>query len=336
MNPKISIILPIYKVEKYITKCVATCCSQDGVDYNQFELILVDDSTPDNSIQVAEKELANYPSVHYKVVHRKNGGLSAARNTGIESAIGEYLWFVDSDDYVNENALQVLFSYLANEKYDIIRFRHSTIYKNGNMQDGEIGSMKPIECTGYELLKRHGFLSVCGGIYKRSFVNEHSLRFKEDRIWEDSEFNLRAYSLARKCLEIGNAFYYYIRREESISDCKATPHSTASRLKNVDDLMAFFEKETDKEHLSILSNHICGTVIAAIAGFKEMGNEALKPFRKEIKAKRNHYLSWAKYAKNKRAYVLFYAYGFMPTMVEAILSKRMYSAIKRSQQLQSR
>ena len=86
MKPIFSIILPIYGVERYIAKCISTCCNQKGVSANDFELILVDDESPDDSIIVAERVLRDYPNISYQIIHRKNGGLSAARNTGIENA----------------------------------------------------------------------------------------------------------------------------------------------------------------------------------------------------------------------------------------------------------
>ena len=130
-KPLFSIILPIYKVEKYISKCISTCRNQKGIEYAKYELILVDDSSPDNSIAIAQEELNKHPGIQYTIVHRPNGGLSAARNTGIETAKGEYIWFVDSDDYISEEALRILEPLLNKNAYDIIRFQHVIVLKNG-------------------------------------------------------------------------------------------------------------------------------------------------------------------------------------------------------------
>lgn len=334
MSVLFSIILPIYKVEKYIAKCIESCCCQTGVDYDQYELVLVDDSTPDGSIDIARQVLEKHVGIRYRIVRRPNGGLSAARNTGIENSRGEYLWFVDSDDFISNDALLVLSEYIkGGNNYDIIRFRHNIIYINGIEDNNDLPSMKSIESDGYDLLRRHRFLSVWGGVYRHSFVNGHRLRFKEGRIWEDSEFNIRAYSLADKCLEIGNSFYNYIRRETSISAIRATPFAITSRLQNANDLITFFEKEKDLHKLSIVATHICGGIIASIAGLREMGNEAMMPFRSQIIAQRHTYLQWAKLASDKRIWMVLWLYGFIPQAIERFLSYRIHKVIKRSQHL---
>lgn len=336
LNPIFSIILPIYKVEKYISKCISTCCNQVGISFDQYELILVDDFTPDNSINVAQKELDKYPGIQYKIIHRPNGGLSAARNTGIEASKGEYIWFVDSDDYISETALKILATYIKEDTYDIIRFQHTTILKNGIQENNNTINTLPLKCKGYDILRRHNFLSACNVVYKRSFINDNMLRFQEGRIWEDSEFNIRAYSLALNCLEIRDPLYFYIRREHSISDCKATPKSISSRLKNVDDLIEFFKYEQDPYKLSIISNHLMSNIIAAISGLKEMGKKELLPFRKAIQLKRKTYLSVAKYSGDKKIWLIIWLYGFSPQIIEGLLSYRMQRTIMKNQQLHTR
>lgn len=335
-NPIFSIILPIYKVEKYISKCISTCCNQVGISFDKYELILVNDSTPDDSIDIAQKELDKYPGIQYKIIYRPNGGLSAARNTGIDASTGKYIWFVDSDDYISEKALNILATYIKEDTYDIIRFQHTTILKNGIQENNNIINTLPIKCKGYDILRRHNFLSACNVVYKRSFINDNMLRFHEGRIWEDSEFNIRAYSLANNCLEIRDSLYYYIRREYSISDSKATPKSINSRLKNVDDLIEFFKHEKDRYKLSIISNHLMNNIIAAISGLQEMGKKELLPFRKEILCKRKIYLSLAKYSSNKKIWLIIWLYGYFPQIIETLLSYKMQRTIIKSQQLQTR
>ena len=335
-KPLFSIILPIYKVEKYISKCISTCCNQKGIEYAKYELILVDDSSPDNSIAIAQEELNKHPGIQYTIVHRPNGGLSAARNTGIETAKGEYIWFVDSDDYISEEALRILEPLLNKNAYDIIRFQHVIVLKNGIQDNSNTINTPPIKCDGYDILRRHNFLSAWNEVYKRSFINDNILRFKEGRIWEDSEFNIRAYSLASNCLEIKDSLYFHIRREDSISDCKATSRSTNSRLRNVDDLIEFFKDEKDTYKLSIISKHLIGIIIAAVSGLKEMGNKTLHPFRKEIQLKRKTYLSLAKYSSDKKIWLIIWLYGFFPQIIEGLLSYRMQHTIMKNQQLHTR
>ena len=127
--PKISIIVPVYNVEKYLEKCVKSILNQTFTD---FELILVDDGTPDSSgvicDQFAEKD------ERIKVIHKKNGGLSDARNTGIEVAKGEYIGFVDSDDYIAEDMYELLYTNIVNEEADLSICGIYDVYENKEAQ----------------------------------------------------------------------------------------------------------------------------------------------------------------------------------------------------------
>lgn len=109
MNPKISIIVPVYKVEKYLYRCIDSILSQSFTD---FELLLIDDGSPDNCGATCDDYAAKDPRV--RVFHKENGGVSSARNLGLENAVGEWIWFVDSDDTVEANALNIINTYIEN------------------------------------------------------------------------------------------------------------------------------------------------------------------------------------------------------------------------------
>ena len=104
---KVSIIIPVYNVEAYIEDCIASVMAQD---YEQLEVLIVDDCTPDQSISIVEKMISGYEGPHtYRIIrHAKNGGQSAARNSGISEAAGELIYFLDSDDYICEKAISNL------------------------------------------------------------------------------------------------------------------------------------------------------------------------------------------------------------------------------------
>lgn len=137
---KLSIIVPIYNVAPYLRKCVDSLLAQDIFDY---EIILVDDGSTDNSGIIADEivrevmdyesncqsPIANRPTL--SVIHQENAGLSAARNEGIAKAKGEYIWFVDSDDYVEPNVLGVLMEQIERDKLDVLRFRYQNVRESG-------------------------------------------------------------------------------------------------------------------------------------------------------------------------------------------------------------
>ena len=115
MQPKLSVIIPVYRVEKYLDACVRSVLNQA---FHDIEIILVDDESPDTCPQICDKYASEYSNV--KVIHKKNGGLGFARNSGLEVATGEYVAFLDSDDYVEHNAIEILLSEAIQCKTDVV------------------------------------------------------------------------------------------------------------------------------------------------------------------------------------------------------------------------
>lgn len=114
----LSIIIPIFNVERYIDKCIQSVLNQRLLSI-EYEVILVNDGTQDNSMQIAMKAIENHlPICHVKVVEQSNEGLSAARNKGLSIASGDYVWFVDSDDYISHDSIEIISYYIA--KYSLI------------------------------------------------------------------------------------------------------------------------------------------------------------------------------------------------------------------------
>lgn len=214
----VSVVMPVYKVEKYIEKSVESICRQHFS--GNLELILVDDGTPDESISVAEMTIRKYPQVNCKIVRKKNGGLPSARNFGMKYAEGKYICFIDSDDIISENHIQYLYD--LNQKYNLI----------ASYADFELTSEKnregvEVENDGYELIERksllNGFLNrylkihCCAILYNYSYLKENDLIFNEKlRYGEDIEFMWRVFP---KIDKIGHAkvkSYKYLQRPNSI------------------------------------------------------------------------------------------------------------------------
>lgn len=175
---RVSIILPVYNVEKYIEDCVESIVNQTS---KAFELIVVDDETKDNSISLAEAQLKK-SDVDYKIIHRKNGGLSAARNTGIKAAQGDYLCFVDSDDVINPQYVETLLNDIEENEVSmaIANFKWVTDKdkKNFDISDkhGEIVDKKDFL---YKILRRQIFNYFGCFMISRAYILEHELWFDE-------------------------------------------------------------------------------------------------------------------------------------------------------------
>ena len=133
---KLSIIVPIYNVAPYLRKCVDSLLAQDISDY---EIILVDDGSTDNSGAIADELVDAFrlsplaSRLEMRVIHQANAGLSAARNTGIMAAQGEYILFVDSDDYLHPNTLGTLLEQMEHDNLDVLRFRYQNVKENGEV-----------------------------------------------------------------------------------------------------------------------------------------------------------------------------------------------------------
>jgi glycosyltransferase involved in cell wall biosynthesis len=210
-----SIIVPIYKVERYLEKCIDSLLHQT---YKDIEIILVDDESPDKCPEICDKyvELDN----RIKVIHKKNGGLSDARNKGLEIARGEYVLFVDSDDYIERDTCEHFCSY-AEKKYDIII--GDAIVENGH----EIFHIEPSDVvySGKEylkkaLLQKKAPMATWLNIYRREFLLDHNLQFKYGILHEDEEFTPRAFLEAQSVICSGVCFYHYVIHENSITTQK--------------------------------------------------------------------------------------------------------------------
>lgn len=176
-NPQVSIIVPVYKVEKYLPGCIESILSQS---YSDFELLLIDDGSPDKSGEICDEYAAR--DVRIRVFHKTNGGVSSARNLGIEEAKGEWIMFVDSDDFIDADTLKVCSGYFL--KYDLIRFSMRLVLNKENTRwnDIEIANNDTKEEYFSKVVSRNAILGVCGGIYKKSIFKDNNIKFSTDLI----------------------------------------------------------------------------------------------------------------------------------------------------------
>lgn len=127
MNPILSIIIPVYNVENYVEHCITSCLKQN-ILISEYEIIIVNDGSTDNSLFIAEKTATGHPNI--KIISQCNKGLSMARNKGLSLAQGDYIWFVDSDDYIEENCLKQIIE-TCKKGYDVISVGWGFCYETG-------------------------------------------------------------------------------------------------------------------------------------------------------------------------------------------------------------
>lgn len=219
MALKLSIIVPIYNVEKYLHKCVDSLLHQD-LDPEEYEIILVDDGSPDRCGEICEEFKAQYANII--VVHCENGGLSSARNRGIDKAQGDYVMFVDSDDYLEQNVLKALVEKMKVDDLDVLRFNYQNVNEKYEVFEPN-KTYKPFVdycdeiCNGLVFLtERLGF-----GCYVWQFIIRRKMladcRFKEGIYFEDTEWTPRLLLNAKRVTSIDTMVYNYLMREGSIT-----------------------------------------------------------------------------------------------------------------------
>lgn len=323
-----SLIIPVYNVEKYISKCLLSCIRQKDIFPSEYEIILVDDGSPDNSIGVASAIIQNYPSYQVRVIHRENGGLSAARNTGLREAYGKYIWFIDSDDWIEENALYLLKQKLSDiGRAEILSFNHRIVYPDQKISP--ISESKNYSGDGFDFLKRNNFLSAWERIYQKEFLDKHRLMFCEGYLWEDAQFNIRALSVCQCHYYYGVSLYYYVRRENSITTSGISELMEKSRFFLIDSVSQFMaHRRLEANQKVIVNQKLSNILIAAIVGIKELPQSDREKYYTLYKSNKNFYLSLLRNAGMWQFKVLAFLLQCNFMFVQKALAYRMKRAIK--------
>lgn len=217
MYPLISIIVPIYKVDKYLEKCIETIINQT---YKNLEIILVDDGSPDNCPQICDEYAKKDKRI--VVIHQKNGGLSSARNAGLDIAKGEFIGFVDSDDYIENDMYETLFTAIKENNAQISICRFHIVNENGEFLHDTIKTDIKEEITildKYEAMKEMLIdKNIRGYVWTKLFKKEcfETLRFPEGKNYEDIAISIKCFENTDKIVYINKKKYYYLQRETSI------------------------------------------------------------------------------------------------------------------------
>lgn len=226
---KVSVIVPIYNVETYLPRCIDSLLRQT---LHEIEIILVDDESPDGCPQMCN-EYAERDS-RIKVIHKKNGGLGYARNSGVDIATGEYVTFLDSDDYVDSITYEWLYELADKERADAVFYNYETFdddgHVSGHNQEGGIMQYKGRESVKRLLLDMIGSLpherkdrnvqmSSCTAFYRRDIIEDYKVRFLSERefISEDLLFNMDFLTNAYRVIKTNNSFYHYYINTASLT-----------------------------------------------------------------------------------------------------------------------
>jgi glycosyltransferase involved in cell wall biosynthesis len=237
----LSIIIPVYNVEKYVRQCLDSVVTQS---FKDVEIIVVNDGSTDKSGEICEEYAAVDPRI--RVIHQQNVGMSVARNAGLDVATGDYIWFIDSDDWIVPNAFELLVQHLKNTNVEALSFSYILFFSE-NETFSEPQNIQEISVTdGNSFIRQSAFFftAVWSFVYKREFFNEHSLRFKKGLIHEDDYFNLECFGKLKRIQKIPVALLYYRRRKDSVTG-SVNPENLENRISGYIELIALCQRITD-------------------------------------------------------------------------------------------
>ena len=253
--PKVSIILPVYNVEKFIAKSIDSILAQTFTD---FEVLVVIDGSPDDSKTVAE----SYSDDRMSIFEKENGGLSDARNYGLERARGKYVYFMDSDDWIEPDLLEQTISVLEQENRDFVVFGY--IQDNEDL-DGNVVSQQPklpnleLLSKGKDLILQPSLLGILGyawnKVYKKDFLVNNNFHFEKGvSLVEDILFNSLIYKQAKDIRIINKPFYHYINRQIPTLIKQFHRNSFNLNLLKLERLFDFFEAWNFKNKQALLAS----------------------------------------------------------------------------------
>ncbi len=268
-TPAVSVIIPVYMVEEFLRECLDSAVRQT---LKNIEIICVDDGSPDNSAEIVLEYAKKHSTV--KLLSKENGGLSSARNAALDIAQGEYVYFLDSDDYIDKNTLEELYTKASDEDLDIVYFNCVPFFESQKVKELNQNYVDYYDrkgdysaaCDGQTMFSRmranKEFMgSVCLQLYRRRLIEDNKLRFYEGIIHEDNLFSFQCMILAQKVGYIKSAFYHRRVRGESIMTSNQSMKNVQGYIVSYAEMLAFMrEREVSAEAFPYISEYLFNSI----------------------------------------------------------------------------
>ena len=241
---KVSIIIPVWGVEKYISKCLDSLVNQTLED---IEIIVVNDGSPDNSQKIIDEYVKKYPD-KVKSYIKENGGQGSARNYGLEVSTGEYIGFVDSDDFVELDMFEKMYNKAKKDKADIVVCGSYNVSEDYSKKD------KDVFVTNYDTDLENvifGKMAVWNKIYKRNIIVDNKITFKEKVWYEDLAFTLKTIINSSKFSFIDEPLYDYLIRQGSTMN-NSNVERNLEILQAFDDVLDYIYKNNKEDYLNLI------------------------------------------------------------------------------------
>ena len=245
-NDLISIVVPIYNVEQYLKRCVDTIINQT---YKNIEIILVDDGATDNSGKICDEYIQKDNRI--KVIHKENGGLSDARNVGLENANGKYIAFIDSDDYISKDFIQKLYKFCIENGCEIAQCSYQRVYDNSSISENTNAEIVTTIMNRNEAIlkmfasKNSEYTVAWNKLYKTSLFNS-GIRYPKGMLHEDEATTYKLFYEAKKIVVTNEELYYYLIRENSITNKKYTL-KRLDFIQELEEQLEFFKSRNENE-----------------------------------------------------------------------------------------
>ena len=252
-NCTLSIVIAMYNIEDYIRYCLDSCVNQENVQDGDYEIIIVNDGSTDNSLAIAQEYAASRDNV--RIVSQENAGLSAARNTGMDNAQGEYIWFVDGDDAISKDAVSIILANISKDGADAYMCNFSTFESEGLIDTSDFKAYNNL--SGAEIHEKHLHILPMMAwltIYRTDCLRSHGLQFLPGIYHEDFEFSVKAHHCMSSISFIGQSLYHYrLARKDSIMAIASRDNtkSLASVIAIIDSFSSFF-KDDDSRFVKML------------------------------------------------------------------------------------
>ena len=295
MNPLISVIVLVYNVEKYLRRCIDSVISQS---YNNFEIILVNDGSTDKSGEIC-KEYIHEKRITY--ISKENGGLSSARNVGLDIANGKYIMFLDSDDYINKDSLSNLSKIMNQNSPDIIAIKSRVVYEDGSFEErsANIATGEYGRNDYFRLLNENNCYVACAPyfVYNKKFLEINKFKFYHGILHEDELWMPQILLKAEKIYYSGILVYYHCLRKGSITQSNNFERRGKSLIIVLTELLKI-ESIVEDPFADVLRDEWADRFFQAV-GFLKASNEIVNCFRKK------YILKFAKKRRNRLKAVLY-------------------------------
>lgn len=326
MEIGLSIILPVYNVAPYLDRCLNSIINQT---YSNIQIVLVDDGSTDDSGELCEQWVRQDNRI--EVVHKANGGLSSARNKGMERAVGKYIFFIDPDDWIVDGALSKIWEDIEKNNFpDIVKYNFTRHYLDGtenkffscaepgyyNKKQIEERIFLDVIGPQYFTQKKDFLISAWSHIYRREFLSSNKLTFVSERlvVSEDWVFNVGAYALAQTLYIADNAYYIYDIREGSLTqkyindlhEKRKTMYKSIYTFLDEHGLLSecvlnrLYSMYLKLFYFGVIDNEISAKGSKSIAQIKlflndDFVNEIIRKYKRDSELKETLYCSFIKY-----------------------------------------